>query len=91
MKELYDILKPAIKKELEERDILLLEEVNKLLKEELKSRTVVTEKTLIKQLNVSRQTLNKWRREGKIPYYRINGSIRYNIDEVLALFRVNAR
>lgn len=91
MKELYDILKPAIKKELEERDILLLEEVNKLLKEELKSRTVVTEKTLIQQLNVSRQTLSNWRREGKIPYYRINGSIRYNIDEVLALFRVNAR
>jgi DNA invertase Pin-like site-specific DNA recombinase len=91
LKELYDILKPAIKKELEERDILLLEVVNKLLKEELKSRTVVTEKTLIKQLNVSRQTLSKWRREGKIPYYRINGSIRYNIDEVLALFRVNAR
>lgn len=91
MKELYNLIKPEIYNELKKREINLLEEVKFLLKKEIKVRNVVSEKKLSEMLAISRQTLSSWRKKNKIPYYRINGRIRYNLDEVLALFRVDAR
>lgn len=36
-----------------------------------------TAKETAKILRVSEITLHRWRRDGKIPFVRINGSIRY--------------
>ena len=45
---------------------------------------IVTEKELAERLKVSvpKLRLDRYRKKG-VPYYRIGGSIRYNLDQVL--------
>tara|TARA_Y100000296_G_scaffold34172_1_gene39707 strand:+ start:454 stop:663 length:210 start_codon:yes stop_codon:yes gene_type:complete len=44
----------------------------------------ITEKELSKKIKVSKVSLNAWRRDGKIPYYKLGRNvIRYRLSEVM--------
>jgi len=44
---------------------------------------IITEKELSKRLNISKVTLHKYRKEGKIPFSQIGRTIRYDYKEVM--------
>lgn len=46
------------------------------------------DKMAAKALGICVATLHNWRKKGKIPYYKIGGVYRYNIDEILDATRV---
>ena len=44
----------------------------------------ITEKELSEKIGVSKVSLHNWRREGRIPYYKLGqGLIRYKLSEVM--------
>jgi predicted site-specific integrase-resolvase len=44
----------------------------------------ITEKELSKKIKVSKVSLNAWRRDGRIPYYKLGRKmIRYRLSEVM--------
>ena len=89
--ELIKILEPHIIKLIEEQNKVLQEKVVQIIQGESEKRTIVSEKELVNELKVSRQTLSSWRRDNKIPYFRINGQIRYDLEEILKLHRVEEK
>jgi len=52
---------------------------------------LLTESEVLKLLRISRTTLWNFRKEGRIPYYKIGGRYRYDKDEVLRVFRVKVQ
>jgi hypothetical protein len=42
---------------------------------------------MAKAANVSLRTVDEWRANGIIPYFKINGIVRFDIDEVMAVLR----
>ena len=44
---------------------------------------IITEKELSKRIGISKVTLHKYRKEGKIPFSKIGRSIRYDYKEVM--------
>ena len=44
---------------------------------------IITEKELSKRLNITKVTLHKYRKQGKIPYSQIGRTIRYDYKEVM--------
>ena len=44
---------------------------------------IITEKELSKRLNISKVTLHKYRKEGKIPFSKVGRTIRYDYKEVM--------
>jgi excisionase family DNA binding protein len=44
---------------------------------------IITEKELSKRLNITKVTLHKYRKEGKIPFSQIGRTIRYDYKEVM--------
>lgn len=53
---------------------------------EAPEKEVFTTKEAMRYLGVSRSTLQRWRKDGTIPFRKINGSIRYtrtDLDKVL--------
>ena len=44
---------------------------------------LITEKELSERVDISKVTLHKFRREGKIPYCKVGRTIRYNYKEVV--------
>jgi len=44
----------------------------------------ITEKELSEKIGVTKVSLHNWRREGRIPYYKLGqGLIRYKLSEVM--------
>ena len=44
---------------------------------------IITEKELSKRLSISKVTLHKYRKEGKIPFSKVGRTIRYDYKEVM--------
>ena len=44
---------------------------------------IITEKELSKRLGISKVTLHKYRKEGKIPFSQVGRTIRYDYKEVM--------
>ena len=44
---------------------------------------IITEKELSKRLGISKVTLHKYRKEGKIPFSKVGRTIRYDYKEVM--------
>jgi excisionase family DNA binding protein len=44
---------------------------------------IITEKEMSKRLDVSKVTLHKYRKEGKIPFIQVGRTIRYDYKEVM--------
>ena len=49
----------------------------------------LTQKELANFLNLSDQTITRWRLKGRIPYIKIGPSIRYNLDDVIKALEVS--
>ena len=47
------------------------------------NKDLLTFKEVISLLGISASTLNSWKREGKIPYHKLNGRIYFKYDEIL--------
>ena len=48
---------------------------------------IITEKELSKRLNITKVTLHKYRKEGKIPFSQVGRTIRYDYKEVMATLK----
>tara|TARA_B100000767_G_scaffold66604_1_gene62985 strand:+ start:507 stop:764 length:258 start_codon:yes stop_codon:yes gene_type:complete len=48
---------------------------------------IITEKELSERIGISKVTLHKYRKEGKIPFSKIGRTIRYDYDEVLGVLK----
>ena len=44
---------------------------------------IITENELSERINISKITLHKFRKQGKIPYSKVGRTIRYNYREVI--------
>ena len=44
---------------------------------------IITEKEMSKRLDISKVTLHKYRKEGKIPFSQVGRTIRYDYKEVM--------
>ena len=44
---------------------------------------IITEKELSERLNITKVTLHKYRKEGKIPFSQVGRTIRYDYKEVM--------
>tara|TARA_B100001989_G_C24471275_1_gene429334 strand:+ start:527 stop:784 length:258 start_codon:yes stop_codon:yes gene_type:complete len=44
---------------------------------------IITEKELSKRLGISKVTLHKYRKQGKIPFSQVGRTIRYDYNEVI--------
>lgn len=51
-------------------------------KSNLQNKDLLTFKEVISLLGISASTLNSWKREGKIPYHKLNGRIYFKYDEI---------
>ena len=52
---------------------------------QLNSNVLLTTKEAAKLLNISIPTITRWRKEEKIPFIQINGSIRYKSEDLKAM------
>ena len=59
---------------------------NQLLKPD-----IITGEELCKKLDVTIQTLIRWRQKGKIPYLQLGSSIRYDLNKVLDAIEVGKK
>lgn len=48
------------------------------------SQTILDTDQLMAKLGVTRPTLAKWRKEGRIPFIQVGSVVRYDLDKVLA-------
>lgn len=57
------------------------------------SRTVMDPRTAAEYLGIARQTLARWRVEGRAgpPWYKLGGLVRYDVRELDAWLRANRR
>lgn len=47
------------------------------------SQTILDTDQLMTKLGVTRPTLSKWRKEGRIPFIQVGAVVRYDLDKVL--------
>lgn len=47
---------------------------------------LLTEQEVVEQFKISRQSLHKWRSEGRIPFLRLGSRIRYDRQKLLKVF-----
>jgi excisionase family DNA binding protein len=71
---------------------LIIDSVNDCLKNSpdskfnipvIKSKTILDTDQLMEKLGVTRPTLSKWRKEGRIPFIQVGAVVRYDLDKVL--------
>ena len=48
-----------------------------------KSNNILDTDQLMEKLGVTRPTLSKWRKEGRIPFIQVGSVVRYDLDKVL--------
>lgn len=60
----------------------------KTVTELLNSNVVLTTSEAAQVLNVSGSTMARWKREEKIPFIQINGSIRYKSEDLKAMLNL---
>lgn len=53
------------------------------IKLENQPKTILDTDQLMAKLGVTRPTLSKWRKEGRIPYIQVGAVVRYDLDKVL--------
>ena len=54
----------------------------------LNSKLVLTTSEASRVLNISSATIARWKREEKIPFVQINGSIRYKSEDLKAMLNL---
>ena len=52
---------------------------------------IITEKELSKRLGISKVTLHKYRKQGKIPFSQVGRTIRYDYNEVMETLKHKQR
>jgi len=52
---------------------------------------IITGEELCKKLDVTIQTLIRWRQKGRVPYMQLGSSIRYDLIKVLDAIEVNKK
>ena len=52
---------------------------------------IITGEDLCKKLDITIQTLIRWRQKGKIPYLQIGSSIRYDLNKVLDAIEIGKK
>ena len=50
---------------------------------------LLTFKEVISLLGISASTLNSWKREGKIPYHKLNGRIYFKYAEIVQSLKIS--
>ena len=50
-------------------------------------KALLNRKQTAKAINVSLRTIDEWREKGIIPFLKIRGVVRFDIDEVMAVLR----
>lgn len=50
-----------------------------------KSKDILTSKEVLSLLGISISTLYAWKRDGKIPFFRLNGRIYFKYDDIIQL------
>ena len=58
------------------------------VQELLESKAVLTTRQTAQVLNVSISTINRWKKEDKIPFIQINGSIRYKSEDLKKMLNI---
>ena len=58
------------------------------VQELLASKAVLTTRQTAQVLNVSIPTINRWKKEDKIPFIQINGSIRYKSEDLKKMLNI---
>ncbi len=52
---------------------------------------IMTGEQLCEKLDITIQTLIRWRQKGKVPFLQIGGSIRYDFNKVIAALEVKKK
>lgn len=73
--ELFNLIKQAVKDELDTRDILKSSTRN--------NEKPITQKELCSYLGVTQQTVIRWKKKKKIPFFTIGTAIRFDLQDVL--------
>jgi excisionase family DNA binding protein len=58
---------------------------------ENKSKSILDTDQLMEKLGVTRPTLSKWRKEGRIPFIQVGAVVRYDLDKVLEVLENKKR
>ena len=73
--ELFNLIKQAVKDELDTRDISKASTRN--------NEKPITQKELCAYLGVTQQTVIRWKKKKKIPFFTIGTAIRFDLQDVL--------
>jgi len=52
---------------------------------------IVTKPGIAREFDVTTRTIEVWMKEGRIPYYRIGRTVRFNLAQVVAHLDANSR
>ncbi|MBA4301280.1 MAG: hypothetical protein C0433_14435 [Cyclobacterium sp.] len=58
-------------------------EGTQLFQKPILKQTILDTDQLMEKLGVTRPTLSKWRKEGRIPFIQVGAVVRYDLDKVL--------
>ena len=58
-------------------------EGTQLFQNQILRQTILDTDELMAKLGVTRPTLSKWRKEGRIPFIQVGAVVRYDLDKVL--------
>ncbi len=72
---------PLTEEELKELIKCSLQEALDESKTKKQSKELLTFKEVVELLDISSSTLNNWKREGKLPYHKLNGRIYFKYNE----------
>lgn len=86
MKEIYDTDNEQILKfmSMARRNIEMLEEISRDYKPLLKGNRFITDAMLSERLGISRRTLQDFRDRGVLPFYRLDGKVLYEEQDIEA-------
>ncbi len=86
MKEIYDTDNEQILKfmSMARRNIKMLEEISRDYKPLLKGKRFITDAMLSERLGISRRTLQDFRDRGVLPFYRLDGKVLYEEQDIEA-------
>lgn len=86
MKEIYDTDNEQILKfmSMARRNIEMLEEISRDYKPLLKGKRFITDAMLSERLGISRRTLQDFRDRGVLPFYRLDGKVLYEEQDIEA-------
>jgi excisionase family DNA binding protein len=64
---------------------------SQMFQQPISKQTIVSTEYLMEKLGVTRPTLSKWRKEGRIPFIQVGSVVRYDLDKVLEVLENKKR